>query len=181
MAVLCVRPDKRPAPRTTKLVGWENERPREKVLRFCKSSFPVTYHMVWLTRPSPLLSGSRYTHAVIWGRKRVSPPFQTSKGSDNIFEYIHIQKTLYKGELFSQSFDIFLKLQILIVVLYFLIGSLSRLPRLTEDCDCSFKRGVQSIHLETVSDSGMLFPHLCSNRLLPCCDVSSRTTTLPQG
>jgi hypothetical protein len=61
--------------------------------------------------------------------------------------------------------------------LTFLLGFLS----LEKTVIAPLKKGVLPIHLETVSDSGMLFPNHPSNSLLlPCSDVSSRTS-LPQG
>lgn len=48
-----------------------------------------------------------------------------------------------------------------------------------EDCHCSFKKGVLTIHLERVNDSGMLFLNHRGNPVLLPCDVSSRGTSSP--
>lgn len=89
----------------------------------------------------------------------------------------HIYRKHIMLEDFFQSFNIFLKFQIL--CLFFLIF-LSGLSEFREDCHCSFKKGVVTIHLERVSDSGMLFLNHRSNSALLPCDVSSRTSS-PQG
>lgn len=54
---------------------------------------------------------------------------------------------------------------------------LSEPSEFREDCHCSFKKGVLTIHLERVSDSGMLFLNHPSNSVLLPCDVSSRTSS----